>query len=62
MSLILIKMLTYHVHGLRLLLVAHRDDGQHEVDEVERAEEHHDCEEYHMNRSSCCHNLNNNIY
>ena len=35
--------------SLRLFLVAHGHDGQHEVDQVERAEEDDDGKKYHMN-------------
>ena len=49
--------LTYHVHCLGLLLVAHCYDGQHEVDEVEGPEEHHDGEEDHVNGTARRNNL-----
>ncbi len=39
---------THGVVCLRLLLVAHGDDGQHQVDQVEGAEEDHDRKKYHM--------------
>ena len=47
-----------HNHKLCLLLVAHGDYGEHEVDQVERAKEDHDGEEDHVDRTSCCHHLN----
>ena len=39
---------THRVVGLGLLLVAHGDDGQHQVDQVERAEKDDDRKKYHM--------------
>ena len=49
---------TYRVHKVRLLLVGHGDDGEHEVDEVEGAKEDDNGEEDHVDRTSRRNNLN----
>jgi len=46
------KRLFYRAVGLSLLLVAHGHHSQHEVDQVEGAEEHHDGKKYHMDWSA----------
>ncbi len=51
----------YRVHDLSLLLIAHGHDGQHEVDEVEGAEEDDNGEEDHVYRTPGCHHLNDPI-
>ena len=48
---------THGVHELCLLLVAHGHDGEHEVDEVEAAEEDHDGEEDDVNGAARGHHL-----
>ena len=52
---------THGVHELCLLLVAHGHDGEHEVDEVEGAEEDDDREEDHVDRTTRCHHLGNSV-
>ena len=47
-----------HNHQLGLLLIAHGDDGKHEVDQVEGAKEDDDGEEDYVDWTSCCHHLN----
>ena len=48
---------TDRVHEFRLLLVAHGDDGQHQVDQVEGTEEDDNCEEDHVDRTPGSNNL-----
>ena len=45
-------LLTHSIHKLCLLLIAHRHYGEHQVDQVEGAEEHHDGEEDDMDGTS----------
>ena len=46
---------THSIHQLRLLLVAHGHDGEHQVDQVEGAEEDHDGEEDDVDGAAGCH-------
>ena len=47
----------HHNHQLCFFLVAHGDDSQHQVDEVEGAEEDDDREEDHVDRATRRHHL-----
>ena len=49
--------LSYRDVSLCLLLVAHRHDGQHQVDEVKRSEKYDDGKKYHMDWSAGGHDL-----
>ena len=48
---------SHHNHKFCLLLIAHGDDGKHQVDQVEGSEEDDDGEEDDMDGSPCCYNL-----
>ena len=49
--------LAYRAVCLGLFLVAHRHDGQHQVDEVKRSEKYDDGKKYHMDWSAGGHDL-----
>ena len=49
--------LSYRVICLGLFFIAHRYDGQHEVDEVKGAEKDDNCKKYHIHRATRCNHL-----
>ena len=52
---------SYGIVGFRLLFVAHGHDGDHQVDEIEGAEEDDNGKKYHMHWSACGNDLKNMV-
>lgn len=53
----MIKIPSYLLRYFRFFFVAKGDDGQHQIDQVERTEEHHHCEKYDAHRATRRQNL-----
>lgn len=50
------------MRDFRFFFVAQGDDSQHQIDQVERTEEHHNCEKYHAHRTTRCQHLKQPVY
>jgi len=58
----MIKTSKYLLRDFRFFFVAQGDDSQHQIDQVERTEEHHNCEKYDAHRTTRRQHLKQPVY